>query len=265
MLLALVFLVAGVSKLADRAGSRQAIVDFGLPSPLATPLGILLPLAELTVAAALIPTPTAWWGAAAALALLLAAAAGIAAGPIGSGGFPGISLDDDDTALKAGPLGLNRQALTGEVPVAIQIPDAEVDAEVELNEIVDGVMQDPTGPWVVTWYQDLAALGEESNVVMAGHVDYWDVGPAIFYDITNGDVSEGDQITGVGEDGSTFLYEVKLRETVEVSALTSEKIGEIVGPTKRESITLITCGGEFDYSTGEYLSRTWLRAERVTA
>src|SRR5215218_7157556 len=63
LLLATVFAVAGVAKLADRAGSRQAIVDFGLPARLATLLGILLPLYELAVAAALIPTPTAWWGA----------------------------------------------------------------------------------------------------------------------------------------------------------------------------------------------------------
>ena len=52
LLLAGVFLVAGVAKLADRAGSRQAIVDFGLPARLATPLGIVLPLAELAVAVA---------------------------------------------------------------------------------------------------------------------------------------------------------------------------------------------------------------------
>src|SRR5829696_3518040 len=77
LILALVFLVAGVTKLADRAGSRQAITDFGLPAQLAALLGILLPLAELAVAAALLPASTAWWGALGALALLLAFIAGI--------------------------------------------------------------------------------------------------------------------------------------------------------------------------------------------
>ena len=79
LLLAGVFLVAGVAKLADRAGSRQAMVDFGLPDRLATPLGILLPLAELAVAVALIPASTAWWGALGALAFLLVFATGISA------------------------------------------------------------------------------------------------------------------------------------------------------------------------------------------
>src|SRR5215203_4745384 len=77
LLLALIFLVAGLAKLADRAGSRQALIDFGVPAALATPLGVLLPLAELAVAATLIPASTAWWGALGALALLLLFVAGI--------------------------------------------------------------------------------------------------------------------------------------------------------------------------------------------
>jgi peroxiredoxin len=77
LLLALVFVVAGVAKLADPKGSRQAIVDFGVPAALATPLGILLPLAELAVAAALLPASTAWWSAVGALVLLLLFVVGI--------------------------------------------------------------------------------------------------------------------------------------------------------------------------------------------
>jgi peroxiredoxin len=77
LLLAVVFVVAGAAKLADRAGSRKALADFGVPSSLATPLATLLPLAELAVAAALIPAASAWWGALGALALLLLFVAGI--------------------------------------------------------------------------------------------------------------------------------------------------------------------------------------------
>jgi peroxiredoxin/uncharacterized membrane protein YphA (DoxX/SURF4 family) len=71
LVLALVFALAGVAKLADRAGSKQAVINFGLPLPLATPLGILLPLGELAIAATLIPSSTAFWGAVGAFALLL--------------------------------------------------------------------------------------------------------------------------------------------------------------------------------------------------
>jgi methylamine dehydrogenase accessory protein MauD len=48
-----------------------------VPAALATPFGILLPLAELAVAISLIPAATAWWGALGALALLLLFVSGI--------------------------------------------------------------------------------------------------------------------------------------------------------------------------------------------
>jgi peroxiredoxin/uncharacterized membrane protein YphA (DoxX/SURF4 family) len=72
-----VFLVAGLAKLADLAGSRQAMRDFGVPGKLADLFGLLLPLAELATAVALIIPVTAWWGAVAATALLLIFVAGI--------------------------------------------------------------------------------------------------------------------------------------------------------------------------------------------
>src|SRR5690242_4358466 len=77
LLLAAVFLVAGIAKFADLAGSRQALRDFGVPAQLSTPLGTLLPLAELAVAVALLLPITAWWGALGALALLLLFVVGI--------------------------------------------------------------------------------------------------------------------------------------------------------------------------------------------
>src|SRR5689334_9369818 len=77
VLLALVFGVAGGAKLVDRAGSQQALRDFGLPGWLASPAGVLLPVLELGVAVALLPALSAWWAAAAAMALLLLFVLGI--------------------------------------------------------------------------------------------------------------------------------------------------------------------------------------------
>src|SRR6266478_8116855 len=77
LLLCAVFLVAGLAKLADLSGSRQAMRDFGVPNKLADFFGLLLPLAEMAVAVALVLPLTAWWGAVGALALLLIFVAGI--------------------------------------------------------------------------------------------------------------------------------------------------------------------------------------------
>jgi hypothetical protein len=161
----------------------------------------------------------------------------------------------------AGPLGLNPRPDAGTAPVSIAIPDASVDTEVERNQIVDGVMLDPSGPWVVSWYQETGELGEVNNSVMSGHVDYWDVGPAVFYTVDQ--LSQGAPIYVRGENGATYTYAVEWIKDYEVAGLTPEAINEIVGPTDYRALTLITCGGTFDYDRGEYLYRTVIRAKLV--
>jgi hypothetical protein len=71
LLLAAVFLLAGTAKFADPLGSFRALRDFGLPTALARPMVVLLPLLELAVAVALIPVSVAWYGACGALGLLI--------------------------------------------------------------------------------------------------------------------------------------------------------------------------------------------------
>jgi peroxiredoxin/uncharacterized membrane protein YphA (DoxX/SURF4 family) len=70
LLLAGVFATAAVTKLADRGGGRGALDEFGVPAPVAPALAILLPVAELAIAAALIPNASARWAAAFAAGLL---------------------------------------------------------------------------------------------------------------------------------------------------------------------------------------------------
>ena len=70
--LALIFVVSGIAKLADRPGTTQAVANFGLPRRLVAPIAALLPVAELVVAALLVASPTARVGGAAALVLMVA-------------------------------------------------------------------------------------------------------------------------------------------------------------------------------------------------
>jgi uncharacterized membrane protein YphA (DoxX/SURF4 family) len=79
LLLAAVFATAAAGKLLDVPGSRKALTDFGVPARAAVAGGLALPLAELVIAVALVPSSTARWAAAGALALLLAFIAAIAA------------------------------------------------------------------------------------------------------------------------------------------------------------------------------------------
>ncbi len=71
LLLAGVFGVAGIAKLLDPAGSEKAFSDFGVPRPLARPLGYLLPIAEVVIAISLLFVETSWFGSIAAACLFL--------------------------------------------------------------------------------------------------------------------------------------------------------------------------------------------------
>jgi len=162
--------------------------------------------------------------------------------------------------VRPGPVGSEpavTATATGVKPVAIEINDIGVNAQVETIEIVNGVMQDPTGPWVVSWYKETAKLGEIGNTVMAGHLDYWDVGPAVFYNV--GQLKKDEKVQVQGDDGKTYLYDV---DWVKLYDAANAPIQDIVGPTETESLTLITCGGPFDYQNGVYLQRTVVRSHR---
>jgi thiol-disulfide isomerase/thioredoxin/uncharacterized membrane protein YphA (DoxX/SURF4 family) len=75
---AAVFVVAGVGKLLDLGGSREALQEFGVAERWARLAGPALPVAELAVAGALLIRPTARIGAALAVALLGIFIAGVA-------------------------------------------------------------------------------------------------------------------------------------------------------------------------------------------
>jgi len=70
LLLAAVLACAAAAKLRDRAGAARAAEDLGVPRALAGPVAVVLPVAELVIAAGLLPGATAVAAGWAALALL---------------------------------------------------------------------------------------------------------------------------------------------------------------------------------------------------
>jgi thiol-disulfide isomerase/thioredoxin/uncharacterized membrane protein YphA (DoxX/SURF4 family) len=79
IVLAAVFLVAGIAKLRDFAGTRHGLGEFGAPANLAGPFAVILAATELIVSVALLPAMTASAGALAALVLLVLFTVAIAA------------------------------------------------------------------------------------------------------------------------------------------------------------------------------------------
>lgn len=166
-------------------------------------------------------------------------------------------------ALRPGPVGQDSppvQAANPTAPVTIQVDKVGINAGIETLDIVNGVMQNPSGPWVVAWYRQTATLGERGNVVLAGHVDYWNVGPSVFFNLER--LEPGAEIAVVGDDGRVYDYQVEWVRQYDADGAPME---EIVDPTVGDTLTLITCGGTFDYTNARYLQRTVVRASRSVA
>ena len=141
----------------------------------------------------------------------------------------------------------------------LSIPRFGVDAPIVVLSVDDnGVMETPDGPLNVAWYDFSSRPGFGSNAVFSGHVDYYNYGAAVFWNLTNLDL--GDIIEVSLADGTVYEYSVAARNQYNA---TDAPIQEIVGRTPNEIITLITCGGTFDPGVGQYDDRVVVRAERL--
>jgi LPXTG-site transpeptidase (sortase) family protein len=148
-------------------------------------------------------------------------------------------------------------------PIArLTIPRFSVDAPViVLGLDEEGVMEAPDGPVDVAWYDFTAHPGAGSNAVFSGHVDWtFENGPAgaVFWNLKN--LNQGDLVNVRLDDGTEFAYSVITVQQIDPDNI---DVNAIVGPTEREIITLITCGGTFDSSVGHYTNRVIVQAERV--
>ena len=165
----------------------------------------------------------------------------------------------------------------GEAPDAtlgrLRIPVLGVDAPLG-QRYVAAAMPNPTGPGDVVWYDfsEWAGLGGVpgggANAVFSGHVDYnfpisWAEahyrGRGVFYDLRL--LSPGDVIE-VEVGGKVLRYAVTWTRQVKADGPDTEWLPVLTGDVSADSITLITCGGDFDVATKSYIDRFIVRAER---
>lgn len=139
------------------------------------------------------------------------------------------------------------------------IPAIGVDAPISVKGVdPDGQMEAPNGPWDISWYDFTARPGFGSNAVFSGHVDYYEIGPAVLWNLK--DVVENDLVEVRLTDGTVYRYQVFAMESVDAEM---PDIAKIVGSTEEEIVTLITCIGTFDPIKGSYDQRLIVRAQRV--
>jgi LPXTG-site transpeptidase (sortase) family protein len=147
-----------------------------------------------------------------------------------------------------------------DAPVArLIIDNAKIDAPVVQKGVdANGVMQSPDNATDTVWYDFSAHPGFPGNAVFAGHVDYIHVGAAVFWNLK--DLNEGDLVQVRLADGTVYKYSVVSKRQYDSE---SASVDDIVGPTPKESVTLITCSGTFNSATHQYDKRLVIRAERI--
>lgn len=122
----------------------------------------------------------------------------------------------------------------------------------------DGALDTPRNIFDVGWYEQSGKPGQGGTLVIDGH----NGGPrvkGVFKNLPN--LAEGDVIKI--ERGDGVIYEYKVVENTEVllseadAYMTKAMQSPIEG---KESVTLISCTGEWSQQQGTYLSRQFVRA-----
>lgn len=186
------------------------------------------------------------------------------------------ALDEGaEVATAQTPFGLpTLQALTGapqapaigeQTGMSIVIPKLGVNQPtVTMGILGDGrTFQVPNSAHEVAWYNFSGAPGSSSqNAIMAGHINYYGATGTFRY---IGTLAPGDIVEVHTIDGTVHVYQVVWARNIHKPALTWEDVGcqPGYGCTSQNTITLITCGGAFDRSSGHYIDNTVVRAELV--
>ncbi|MBC7441429.1 MAG: class F sortase [Ramlibacter sp.] len=149
------------------------------------------------------------------------------------------------------------------VPVApqrIRVDSLGIDMSIEsvgLGE--DGAMALPKNPAVAAWYRYGPSPSSPSGAaIIAAHVDslVYDIGP--FARLAS--APAGTEIIVTTEDGQERRYAVDSIQTVKKTDVPWASIFDRTGPSR---LTLVTCGGEFDYDARRYLSNVIVSANPI--
>lgn len=181
-------------------------------------------------------------------------------------------LEEDSPAGNAGGVSADEPEVVsipqGPLPVRVDIPGIYIDAPVITLGIGANAVPDvPQRADQIAWYNFSATPGQNSNAVFSGHVD-WQTPqgspiPGVFYRLR--ELHIGDKITVTLENEDVLEYRV----TGNVAASWDDpNVIRSMDPTIRDVITLITCGGSWEYNPaedygGNYSHRVVVRAELV--
>ena len=166
-------------------------------------------------------------------------------------------------AGKIGAAAVRGPTLGRSVPVSVTIPAIGVRSSLlHLGLNPDGTIAVPSltsSADEAAWYKYSVTPGQVGPAVIEGHVDSYQ-GPAVFFRL--GALRPGNEIDVALADGITAVFRVT---GVREYAKDKYPANIIYGPTDYAALRLITCGGDFDFTTRHYLSSVVVFASLVSS
>lgn len=138
----------------------------------------------------------------------------------------------------------------------ISIPARGIYAAIDIANVgADGVLHDPLGPvramrYNFSLWPTLGGYpGEGGTTVIAGHLNYYEYGLAVFAPLR--EVELGDEVFFERGDGLTLRYVIDWYDDLPADYNWNSLMERASG----DGLLLITCNGVFDYEIRRYLSR----------
>lgn len=145
-------------------------------------------------------------------------------------------------------------------PTGLSIPVIGVATSlIGLGLNTDETVEVPTDPDEAGWYRLGPEPGSPGSAVILGHVDSTQ-GPAVFSRLHT--LAPGAQIEVGHADGSTSLFEVR---TITTYANEDFPAADVYRNRGAPTLTLVTCGGDYDKAQGGYQSNVVVTAAYVSA
>jgi sortase (surface protein transpeptidase) len=120
-----------------------------------------------------------------------------------------------------------------------------------------GALQVPASAAVAGWFTGSPRPGAIGSAIIVGHIDSR-VGPGVFFRLRQ--LRRGQHVYVVRADRSVATFTITVIRSVAKVAFPS---AAVYGPVPDAELRLITCGGQFNYATGSYLSNVVVYATLV--
>jgi LPXTG-site transpeptidase (sortase) family protein len=133
----------------------------------------------------------------------------------------------------------------------LSIPAIGVDSVIEYVGLKDdGTMDVPLNPRNVGWLRTGSRVGDRGNSVIAGHLDWYGIGPVVFWNL--GKLKPGDMVYIYTSLNTKLSFRVTDTAVYPLNDYPRERV---FGNNNQANLNLITCSGSFDRSSASYDKR----------